>query len=166
MPITIQMFSGVVPLNQTLKKNILLRAESKPIKDTLFGQVSEEAKTIAETSKITNKITKRRFTHTKGSSLFLGQGGLPTRKAGDFQGRRYNYHSRNFINFKLCRKKLESWKNFLPFLYRHFCLPDSFGKLKLVAMKCESKLVHKTCQGLGKKMVMIDISFCELKLLK
>ena len=40
-----------------------LCAESKPIKDTLFKEVSEEAKAIAETSKITNKLTKKAF-HT------------------------------------------------------------------------------------------------------
>ena len=62
-----------------------LCAESKPIKDTLFKEVSEEAKTIAEKSKITNKITKRCFTHTKGN-LFEDKGVSQQGKQETFKG--------------------------------------------------------------------------------
>ena len=88
-----------------------LCAESKPIKDTLFKEVSEEAKAIAETSKITNKITKKVFHPYKRQQPFLGQGGLPSRKAGNFQGRPYNNHSRNFTNFNKNFNKTQTYKH-------------------------------------------------------
>ena len=65
---------------------------SKPIKNPLFGDLSEDAKAIAESVKITNKIKKRQHVNTHPYKPFLGSGGP--------QGRRKNYnHGRPFNNF-------------------------------------------------------------------
>ena len=68
-----------------------LCAESRPIKESLFGSLSEEAKNQAETSKITHQIKK--FSSNKP---FLGQRGLQRKYT---QGRPYNsYKNYNSYN--------------------------------------------------------------------
>ena len=70
----------------------LCTSTTKPIRNPLFGDLSEEAKEIAESVKITNKIKKRRV-NTHPYKPFLGSGGP--------QGRRKSYnHGRPFNNFK------------------------------------------------------------------
>ena len=42
------------------KEYAALCAKNKPIEETLFGSLTDEAKACAETAKITNKISKKR----------------------------------------------------------------------------------------------------------
>ena len=65
---------------------------AKPIRNPLFKDLTEEAKAIAESVKITNKIKKRHY-NTHPYKPFLGSGG-PQRKRKYNQGRPYNNFSK------------------------------------------------------------------------
>lgn len=86
------------------KDYIGLCAENKPIKNSLFGELNEEAKAQAETARITNKIT--RTTTKKQSSFhpyrrpFLGSAGLQFRKGSrSNHWRPFTKYNNNYGNY-------------------------------------------------------------------
>ena len=78
-----------------------LCAEAKPVSETLFGALQEEAKAQAETSKITNQIKKKVSFHPY-KKPFLGVGGLQHKKGGGKHynpGRPFNKFNNNYNSY-------------------------------------------------------------------
>ena len=79
------------------KDYLALCAEHKPIDESLFGSLTDEAKACSETAKITNKLNKKRVQPYK-KAPFLGNRGSQYRR-GTWGRQQQTYYRNNYNNY-------------------------------------------------------------------